>query len=182
MRKYIEEVTADKATGKENKSVKVSTSLNLEKIAKDEALDGYYLIVTSETELSLSEVIEKYRGLWRIEQSFRITKSDIHGRPVFVRTQEHINAHFLICFITLTILRMLEIRLNRKYSAKAIIDGLNSAVAVDIGKDIYQINRRDEVVDELDKLYGLDFSNRYVRKENLAIHHSEIINSVYTTP
>ncbi|SFK01229.1 hypothetical protein SAMN04487865_101424 [Succinivibrio dextrinosolvens] len=57
---------------------------------------------------------------------------------------------------------MLEIRLNRKYSAKAIIDGLNSAVAVDIGKDIYQINRRDEVVDELDKLYGQDFSNRYV--------------------
>ena len=182
MRKYIEEVTVDKATGEENKSVKVSTSLNYKKIAKDEALDGYYLIVTSETELSLSEVIEKYRGLWRIEQSFRITKSDIHGRPVFVRTQEHINAHFLTCFITLTILRMLEIRLNRKYSAKSIIDGLNSAVAVDIGKDIYQINRRDEVVDELDKLYGLDFSNRYVRKENLAIHHSEIINSVYTTP
>ena len=57
MRKYIEEITVDKATGEENKSVKVSTSLNLEKIAKDEALDGYYLIVTSETELSLSEVI-----------------------------------------------------------------------------------------------------------------------------
>lgn len=60
-------------------------------------------------------------------------------------------------------------------------DGLNSAVAVDIGKEIYQINRKDEVVDELDRIYGLDFSNRYVRKENLTIHHSEIINFLYTT-
>jgi len=181
MKKYIDEITVDMATGEENKTVKVTTALNQEKIAKDEALDGYYLIVTSETHLSLSEIIEKYRGLWRIEQSFRITKSDIHGRPVFVRTKEHINAHFLTCFITLTMLRMLEIRLNRKYSAKAIIDGLNSAVAVDIGKEIYQINRRDDVVDELDQIYGLDFSNRYVRKENMTIHHSEIINSLYTT-
>lgn len=181
MRKYIDEITVDKATGEENKTVKVSTSLNQEKIAKDESLDGYYLIVTSETQLSLSEIIDKYRGLWRIEQSFRITKSDIHGRPVFVRTKEHINAHFLTCFITLTMLRMLEIKLNRKYSAKAIIDGLNSAVAVDIGKEIYQINRRDEVVDDLDRIYGLDFSNRYVRKENLTIHHSEIISALYTT-
>lgn len=78
-------------------------------------------------------------------------------------------------------LRMLEIRLNRRYSSKAIIDGINSAVAVDIGKNIYQINKRDEVIDELDKLYSLEFSNRYVRAEILNIYHSEIKGAVYTT-
>ena len=181
MKKYINEITVDKATGEENKTVKVKTALNLEKIEQDKELDGYYIIVTSETQLSLSEIISKYRGLWRIEQSFRITKSDIHGRPVFVRKKEHINAHFLTCFITLTMLRMLEIRLNRRYSSKAIIDGVNSAVAVDIGKNIYQINKRDEVIDELDKLYSLEFSNRYVRAEILNIYHSEIKGAVYTT-
>ena len=181
MKKYINEITVDKATGEENKTVKVKTALNLEKIEQDKELDGYYIIVTSETQLSLSEIISKYRGLWRIEQSFRITKSDIHGRPVFVRKKEHINAHFLTCFITLTMLRMLEIRLNRRYSSKAIIDGINSAVAVDIGKNIYQINKRDEVIDELDKLYSLEFSNRYVRAEILNIYHSEIKGAVYTT-
>lgn len=152
MKKYIDETTVDKATGAENKNVKVKTSLNQEKIDRDELLDGYYLIVTSETKLTLAEIIEKYRGLWRIEQSFRITKSDIKGRPVFVRTKEHIDAHFLTCFITLTMLRMLEIRLGRKYSDKMIIDAVNSAMATDISKDIYQINVRDEVIDELDKL------------------------------
>ena len=172
MKKYINEITVDKATGEERKTVKVKTALNLEKIEQDKELDGYYIIVTSETQLSLSEIISKYRGLWRIEQSFRITKSDIHGRPVFVRKKEHINAHFLTCFITLTMLRMLEIRLN---------NGINSAVAVDIGKNIYQINKRDEVIDELDKLYSLEFSNRYVRAEILNIYHSEIKGAVYTT-
>lgn len=181
MKKYIEETTVDKATGEENKNVKVKTSLNKEKIDKDELLDGYYLIVTSETNLSVSEIIEKYRGLWRIEQSFRITKSDIRGRPVFVRTKEHINAHFLTCFITLCMLRMLEIRLDRRYSDKVIIDALNSAMATDISKDIYQINKRDEAIDELDKLLGITFDKRYARKETMKGYSYKVLNTVYTT-
>lgn len=181
MKKYIDETTVDKATGAENKNVKVKTSLNQEKIDRDELLDGYYLIVSSETKLTLAEIIEKYRGLWRIEQSFRITKSDIKGRPVFVRTKEHIDAHFLTCFITLTMLRMLEIRLGRKYSDKMIIDAVNSAMATDISKDIYQINVRDEVIDELDKLLGITFDKRYVRKESLTGYNYKVLNSVYTT-
>lgn len=181
MKKYIDETTVDIVTGEENKNVTVKTSLNQEKIDKDELLDGYYLIVSSETNLSVSEIIQKYRGLWRIEQSFRITKTDLRGRPVFVRTQEHINAHFLTCFITLTMLRMLEIRLNRKYSDKVIIDGINSAMATDISKGIYQINKREEVIDELDNLLGITFDKRYVRRETMIGYRSKVVSSVYTT-
>ena len=79
MKKYIDETTDKKDTGEKANDVKIKSSLNLDKISKDEALDGYYLIVTSEIELSASEIISKYRGLWKIEQSFRVTKSDLRG-------------------------------------------------------------------------------------------------------
>ena len=181
MKKYIDETAVDKSTGEENKNVIVKTSLNKEKIEKDESLDGYYLIVTSETYLGIADIIRKYRGLWRIEQSFRITKTDLKGRPVYVRTREHINAHFLTCFITLTMLRMLEIRLDRKYSDKAIIDGINSAMATNISKGIYQINKRDEVMDDLDNLFGITFDKRYVRKETMIGYQAKILSSLYTT-
>lgn len=181
MKKYLDETVVDQTTGEENKSVKIKIGLNQQKIEKDEMLDGYYIIVTSETELSLSEIISRYRGLWRIEQSFRISKSELRGSPVFVRTSEHINAHFLICFITLTMLRMLEIRTQRKYSSTRIIDALKSTMATDIGKDIYQLNKKDEIIYELEKMLGLEFNNRYVRKESLLLHKMKIQNSVYTT-
>ena len=69
---------------------------------------GYYTIMTSEIDKSDQEIIDKYHGLSRIEDSFRITKSDLEGRPIFVRTPEHINAHFLTCFISLTMIRLIQ--------------------------------------------------------------------------
>ena len=74
---------------------------------------GYYTIMTSETNKSEKEIINKYHGLSRIEDSFRITKSDLEGRPVFVRTPEHINAHFLTCFIALTMIRLIQFKILR---------------------------------------------------------------------
>lgn len=78
-------------------------------------------------------------------------------------------------------LRMLEIRTQRKYSSTRIIDALKSTMATDIGKDIYQLNKKDEIICELEKMLGLEFNNRYVRKESLLLHKMKIQNSVYTT-
>ncbi|MDR3186259.1 MAG: transposase, partial [Christensenellaceae bacterium] len=63
---------------------------------------GYNTILTSEINKTDVEIIENYHGHSRIEDAFRVIKSDLEGRPVYVRTREHINAHFLICFIALT--------------------------------------------------------------------------------
>jgi len=71
------------------------------------------------------EVIETYRGLWEIEETFRITKGVLETRPVYVSLQEHINAHFLTCFLALTILRIIQKRLGGSYSAERIIECLN---------------------------------------------------------
>ena len=108
--KFLKKTEADKATGEVVKTV-TSLSLDFDKIQEYIALMGYYTIMTSEIDKPDEEIISKYHGLSRIEDSFRITKSDLEGRPVFVRTPEHINAHFLTCFIALTMLRLIQYKI-----------------------------------------------------------------------
>ena len=105
--KFLDKVEADKVTGEVVKTVTVR-SLNEDKLKEYFDIMGYYTIMTSELDMPDCEVIDKYHGLSRIEDSFRIIKSDLEGRPVYVRTKEHINAHFLICFIALTMIRIIQ--------------------------------------------------------------------------
>ena len=82
--------------------------LNEERIEEDKTFAGYNLIVSSETDLDARKIYEIYHGLWRIEESFRITKSYLEARPVYLQTRESIYGHFLICYLALTTLRLLE--------------------------------------------------------------------------
>ena len=95
-------------------------------------LMGFYAVMTSEDDKSDDEIINKYHGLSRIEDSFRITKSDLEGRPVFVRTPEHINAHFLTCFIALTMIRLIQYKIL-KFQGKDTknSDGWESGLSAD---------------------------------------------------
>ena len=88
--KFLKKTVVDKKTGK---TVNGTITLSIDMVKVQEYLDlmGYYTIMTSEIEKSEKEIIEKYHGLSRIEDSFRITKSNLEGRPVFVRTREHEN-------------------------------------------------------------------------------------------
>ena len=72
---------------------------------------GYYQIVTSETNKDATEIIEIYHGLSQIENQFRIMKSTLNTRPIFVRTHEHINAHLLICMIALIVTRIIQTKI-----------------------------------------------------------------------
>jgi transposase len=105
--KFLKKTEVDKATG-EVVNTATALSLDMGKIREYLDLMGYYTVMTSETDKSDEEIISKYHGLSRIEDSFRISKSDLCGRPVFVRIPEHINAHFLTCFIALTMLRLIQ--------------------------------------------------------------------------
>jgi hypothetical protein len=108
IQKYLKKTKVDKKTGEVLNDATDALSLDWDKIAQDQALAGYYTIITSEIGLSEREIIDRYHGLSRIEDAFRTIKTDLEGRPVFVRTPEHINAHFLICFIALTMVRILQ--------------------------------------------------------------------------
>lgn len=104
--RYVSNLAFDAKTGE----IITDRALSLDEqaIAEQEKYDGYYLIVTSEIDWSADRIIDTYRELWRIEESFKITKSELKARPVYVRTPEHIEAHFLVCYIALAILRILQ--------------------------------------------------------------------------
>lgn len=112
-KRYLVETKADKKTGEVVDTVSIY-SLDKEKIETDLGLMGCYTLLTSELDMDGHEVIDKYHGLSRIEDSFKVIKSDLEGRPVYVRRKEHINAHFLICFIALTMIRILQYKILKK--------------------------------------------------------------------
>ena len=74
-------------------------TLDLEKLKEEEAIDGYYVIITSEYKGIDDRIIEMYRGLWKIEETFRVTKRDLEVRPIYVSREDHIQAHFLTFFV-----------------------------------------------------------------------------------
>lgn len=107
-------------------------SIDMDKVSEYSAYMGYYTLVTSETERTDQEIIHKYHGLSRIEDSFRITKSDLEGRPVYLSTPEHINAHFLVCFMALTMIRLIQFRiLNDQGKDTLNEDGWESGLTAD---------------------------------------------------
>jgi transposase len=129
--RFLVKKQIDKKTG-ETIDTKTRLSLDFDKIQQYLDLLGYYTIMTSEVEKTDREIINKYHGLSRIEDSFRITKSDLEGRPVFVRTSEHINAHFLLCFIALTMIRVIQHRVLRYQGKETLnMDGWESGVTAE---------------------------------------------------
>lgn len=132
----------------------VSRSIDYDKAKEDAKFDGYFAIVTSELDYDYSKILEVYSGLWRIEESFRITKSQFEARPIFVRTQKHIEGHFLICFISLLLIRMLQLKMNYSLSAERIIEALNTSMCITDSLNKVRVLRNDEVLlfDESNKL------------------------------
>lgn len=125
---YTKEDVVDKETGEVLENTKKLRSVDLKKAEKDALYDGYSCIITSELDYDERTMRKVYGGLWRIEQSFRIMKTDLYARPVFVSTNEHIRAHFLICFVSLLIIRIIQHRMGGKaLSAERIGRALGTA-------------------------------------------------------
>lgn len=158
--KYINNIRFNEETGEV--PIGLDLSLNLEKIKEEEKFDGYYSIVTSEKNLSDKEIRDIYKGLWKIEESFKITKSNLETRPVFVWTKEHIEAHFLICFISLVILRLIEQKTKRKYSTSSIIKALKNYTSNNLEHDIYIQNFTNNIIKDLSNIYNIDLSRKYL--------------------
>lgn len=157
--KYVKKIVFDKDTG-EILTASSILDINEDLIREEEALDGYYVLLTSEMEESDDKIIDMYRGLWRIEESFKITKSELEARPVYVWTREHIEAHFLTCFVALTISRILEMKLEHRYSTGRIIESLSKSECSLLQQNYYIFDYYDEVLKDIGKVTGVDFSKR----------------------
>ena len=137
--------------------------LDLEKLKEEEALDGYYAIVSSEYKETDDRIIEIYRGLWKIEESFRITKSDFEARPVYVSREDHIQAHFLTCFVALVIARILEMKMNYRYCVSQILESLRKSECTYLQMNYYLFDYYDDVLKDIGETFGIDFSKRLQR-------------------
>ena len=157
--KYVKKVDFDKETG-EILTSSSELDINEELIREEELLDGYYVLVTSEMDEPDEKIIDMYRGLWKIEESFKLTKSELEARPVYVWTQEHIEAHFLTCFVALTLTRILEMKLENKYSSGRIIESLTKSECSLLQQNYYHFDYYDEVLKDIGKVTGIDFSKR----------------------
>jgi len=156
---YVKNINFDKNTGEIISPQKI-LQLDEDKLREEEALDGYYAIITSEYKVSADRIIEIYRGLWKIEESFRITKSDLEARPVYVSREDHIQAHFLTCFVALVIARILEMKLEHKYSIGQLLDSLNKAECTHMKQNYYLFDYYDDVLEDIKNVFNIDFSKR----------------------
>jgi ABC-type oligopeptide transport system substrate-binding subunit len=157
--KYVKNVKFDKKTG-EILQVKDHLVFDAAKVAEEEKYDGYYAIVTSELDMSDTEVIDTYRGLWQIEETFRVTKGVLETRPVYVSLEDHINAHFLTCFLALTILRIMQKKTGRLFSAERIVECLNKISCSNEQDNVYLFDYRSVISDAIGQALGIDFTNK----------------------
>ncbi len=158
--KYIKNITFDKDTGEVLVDAKAHLYIDQEAIDEEARFDGYYAIVTSEHTESDERILEIYRSLWKIEEAFKITKSDLASRPVFVSTEEHIRAHFLTCFLALVIARVLEYRMGRKYPLPAMLHSLRQASCSHLSQNYYLFDYYDDILEDLGRNFGIDFSKK----------------------
>ena len=125
---YTKENIIDKQTGEILSDALKKRSVDIEKAEQDARYDGYFCLITSEMDYNERKIRQVYGSLWRIEQSFRMLKSDLCARPVFVSKNEHIRAHFLICFISLLIIRIIQHRMGQgALSSERIARSLRAA-------------------------------------------------------
>jgi transposase len=165
--KYVKNISFDKDTGEIIEDAAKLPVLDEERIAAEEALDGYYVIITSETGMDPSRVVDTYRELWRIEESFKITKSCLSARPVYVSTRAHIEAHFLICYIALTIMRLIQLTTGFAYSAETIARELAQMDGVHIQDNWWRFAHRNDTTDALCQSVGIDLTRKNMRLEEI---------------
>ena len=108
LRRFLKKEYVNKVTGEKVDSADLMPMIDEAKLTEFNDLMGYYQIVTSELEMGDREVIEKYHGLTQIEDQFREMKGTLETRPVFVQTPEHIKAHLMVCFMALTMIRIIQ--------------------------------------------------------------------------
>ena len=162
--KYVKHLVFDKKTG-EIIEAKSQLYLDEDKIAEEEKLDGYYMIVSSEFDRTDDEIIDIYRGLWRIEETFKVTKSELDTRPVYVSRKEHIEAHFLTCYLALVLSRVLQHKLDKKYSVSKILESLSKCNCCNEQENIYLFNYYDDILKDIGEVTNINFSlkRRYLQ-------------------
>ena len=142
-------------------------SLDYERISMEEMYDGFYGITTN-LEDDARDIITVNERRWEIEESFRILKTDFEARPVYLRRKERIEAHFLICFMALLIYRILEKKLNYKYTNNEIIETLRNYNHLKIeGAGYIPEFKRTKLTDDLEQIFNLGLDREIITPSSM---------------
>ena len=142
-------------------------SLNTTAIEKEEEFDGFYAVCTT-LEDDISEIIKINKRRWEIEESFRILKTDFKARPVYLKRDDRIKAHFTTCFLSLLIYRILEHKLDEKYSTNEIIKNLQDMNSLKInGIGYKQIYSKSELTTDLNDKFKLNIDQNFISLQNM---------------
>ena len=165
--KYVTFISADKKGEKTDGKIKVE--LNESAIEKAKQLAGYNMIVTSETRMSASEIYAAYHNLWRIEESFRMMKSQLDARPVYLQKEDTITGHFLICYLAVLLTRLFQIYvLNDKYGTEEIFDFIRDYRVAQVSERRYiNLTRRSSFIKDLTALTGLPLTSYSLGNEDI---------------
>lgn len=153
-------------TDKEGKQAKVT--INQEAIDKDLMFAGYNLLVTSETDMSDMDMYNTYHNLWRIEESFKIMKSDLDARPVFLQKEEAIKGHFLICYLTVLIERIFQFKiLKNKYSTNEIFQFIKDFKVTKAETKYINTTTSSGFINDLSEMLGLPLTNYFLTETQI---------------
>ena len=138
------------------------------KILEESMYDGFYAVVTN-LEGDIREIININKQRWEIEENFRIMKSEFEARPVFVRREDRIKAHFLTCFISLLVYRLLEKKLGEEFTCSQILETLRNMNVTLLSKDSGYIPsyKRTKITDKLHSSFGFRTDYEFTRKSTM---------------
>ncbi len=142
--------------------------LDKAKILEESMYDGFYAVITN-LEGDIREIININKQRWEIEENFRIMKSEFEARPVFVRREDRIKAHFLICFISLLAYRLLEKKLGEEFTCSQILETLRNMNVTLLSKDSGYIPsyKRTKITDKLHSSFGFRTDYEFTRKSTM---------------
>ena len=165
--KYVTFVAADKK-GQETKD-KIKVIINEKTVQKAKMLAGYNLLVTSEVRMSDAEIYSAYHNLWRIEESFRIMKSQLDARPVYLQKEETITGHFLICYLTVLLTRILQFKiLENNYCSEEIFDFIKQFRAAKISERKYiNLTRNSIFIKEFSDVTKLPLTSYFLSEAQI---------------
>lgn len=147
---------------------KVEVSINTDKVNEDKKLAGYNLLVTSETKMKDKDIYDTYHNLWRIEESFRIMKSDLDARPVYLQKQETIQGHFLICYAAVFLERIFQfIVLENKYSSESIFKFMKDFELCKNQNDYTNLASSNTFIKELKDKLSLPITNLHLTEKQV---------------
>ena len=156
------------AVTKEGEAANIHHYLNESKIKEEAEYDGLYAICTDLLDDDVSDILKVSEGRWQIEECFRIMKTDFSARPVYLQDENRIKAHFLICFLALTIYRFLEKKLDSKYTCEELLDTLKSMNFVEVQEQGFiPTYKRDAITDDLHATCGFRTDYQFITKSKM---------------